>query len=188
MNVVEIPAEKVAMAFKQATSAETELVFETVEDEIREAFKEAGLDDNVWVQKIEKGFKLESVEQLKNVTEEQLEVFLKPISTPTQMVLRKILEKVIKVNIAKRNVKEKSHARSTDVTAAEAVRTIEGGVLCRGIFLCENTKQLVQERKMVIDVNENLDFRATRSVHEILHNEFTFDHIMQTFVNHLDKH
>ena len=188
MNVVEIPAEKLAMAFKQTTSTETELVFETVEDEIREAFKQAGLDDNVWVRKIEKGFKLESVEQLRNVTEEQLEVFLKPISTPTQMVLRKILEKVIKVNIAKRNVKEKSHARSTDVTAAEAVRTIEGGVLCRGIFLCENTKQLVQERKMVIDVNENLDFRATRSVHEILHNEFTFDHIMQTFVNHLDKH
>ena len=188
MNVVEIPAEKVAMTFKQATSAETELVFETVEDEIREAFKEAGLDDNVWVQKIEKGFKLESVEQLKSVTEEQVEVFLKPIQAPIQSVLVQVFEKVTTIDVAKLNISEKPRTRRSDITAAEAVRSVQGGVLCQGIFFSENVDHLVQEHEMVIDVSEKLEFKETRSVHEIFHNEFTCKETMQTFVNHLDKY
>ena len=39
----------------------------------------------------------------------------------------------------------------------------------------------------MIDVSETLEFKETRSVHEIFHNEFTCKETMQTFVNHLDK-
>ena len=135
----------------------------------------------------EEGFKLESVEQLKSVTEEQVEMFLKPIAIPIQSVLVKLFEKVTKIDVAKLNRPEKPRTQRSDVTAAEAVRSVQGGVLCQGILLCEDVNELVQEREMVIDVSEILEFKETRSVHEIFHNEFTCKETMQTFVNHLDK-
>ena len=90
--------------------------------------------------------------------------------------------------MAKLNISEKPRTQRSDITAAEAVRSVQGGVLCMGILLSENIDQLVQERDMVIDVSESLEFKETRSVHEIFHNEFTCKETMQTFVNHLDKY
>ena len=189
LKAVDIPAEKRAllMAFEQVTGERSDEKLNSMESEIREAIKQAGLDDNVWVRKIKEGFKLESVEQLKSVTEEQVEVFLKPIQAPIQSVLVQVFEKVTPIDVAKLNISEKSRTRRSDITAAEAVRSVQGGVLCQGIFFSENVDHLVQEREMVIDVSEKLEFKETRSVREIFHNEFTCKETMQTFVNHLDK-
>ena len=190
LKAVDIPAERRALlaAFQQITGIKQETKVESVETKIRDAIKEEGLDDNVWVRKIVEGFKLETVEQLRLITEEQVEVFLKPISTPIKSVLIRVFEKVTKIDIAKLNIPEKPKAQKLDVTAAEVVRSVQGGILCQGIFQSESIDQLVQERDMVIDVNENLEFKETRSVHEIFHNEFTYKETMQTFVNHLDKY
>ena len=189
LKAVDVPAERRALlaAFQQITGIKQETKVESVETKIRDAIKKEGLDDNDWVRKIVEGFKLETVEQLKLITEEQVEVFLKPISAPMQAVLIRVFEKVTKIDIAKLNIPEKPKAQKLDVTAAEAVRSVQGGILCQGIFLTESIDQLLQERDMVIDVSENLEFKETRSVHEIFHNEFTCTETMQTFVNHLDK-
>ena len=175
------------MAFEQVTGTKSEVKLETPELEIREAIKQAGLDDNVWVQKIKEGFKLESVEQLKSVTEQQVEVFLKPIAIPIQSVLVKLFEKVTEIDMGKLNLPEKTRGQRSDITAVEAVRSVQGGVLCQGILFAEDVSELVQEREIVIDVSEKLEFKETRSVHEIFRNEFTCKETMQTFVNHLDK-
>ena len=190
LKAVDIPAEKRAllMAFEQVTGTMSDVKFNSVETEIREAIKQAGLDDDVWVRKIKEGFKLETLEQLKFVIEEQVEVFLKPIAIPIQSVLIQVFEKVTKINMAKLNKPEELPSQRSDVTAAEAVRSVKGGVLCQGIFLSEDVNELVQEQEVVIDVSENLEFKETRSVHEIFHNEFTCKETMQMFVNHLDKH
>ena len=190
LKAVDIPAERRAllMAFEQVSGERSDEKLNSMESEIREAIKQAGFDDNVWVRKIKEGFKLESVEKLKSVTEEQIEVFLKPIAIPIQSVLVKLFGKVTKIDMAKLNIPEKPGVQRTDVTAAEAVRSVQAGVLCQGIFMSEEVNELIQEREMVIDVSENLEFKETRSVHEIFHNEFACKEAMQTFVNHLDKH
>ena len=189
LKVVDNTAEKRALliAFEQVTGTKSELKLEATEMQIREAFKQEGLDDNVWLQKIKEAFKLENVEQLKSVTEEQVKEFLKPISTPIQSVLVKLFEKVTEIDVGKVSIPEKPGAQRSDVTATEAVRSVQGGVLCRGILFSANINELVQEREMVIDVSEKLEFKDTRYVHEIFRNEFTCKEKMQTFVNNLDK-
>ena len=189
LKAVDVPAEKRALlaAFEQITRVKR-MKLESVETKIRDTMREEGLDDTIWVTKIMDGFNLQTIEQLKLVTKDQVEVFLKPISSPIQSILIQVFDKVTNINMAKLNISEKPRTQRSDVTAAEVVRSVQGGVLCQGIFLAENIDQLVQERDMVIDVCENLEFKDTRCVHEIFHNEFTCKETMQTFVNHLDKY
>ena len=57
LKAVDIPAEKRAllMAFEQVTGVRPDEKLNSMESEIREAIKQAGLDDNVWVRKIRRG-------------------------------------------------------------------------------------------------------------------------------------
>ena len=189
LKAVDVPAGKRALlaAFEQITRVKR-MKLESVETKIRDTMREEGLDDTIWVKKIMDGFNLQTIEQLKLVAKEQVEVFLKPISSPIQSILIQVFDKITNINMAKLNVSEKPGAVRSDLIASEVVRYVQGGVLCQGIFLAENIDQLVQERDMVIDVCENLEFKETKSVHKIFHNEFTCKETMQTFVNHLDKY
>ena len=51
-----------------------------------------------------------------------------------------------------------------------------------------DVEKIVKERETVIDVNETLEFKGTRSNHEIFHNEFTSQRTTQVFENNTDKH
>ena len=149
LKAVDIPAERRAllMAFEQVTGARSDEKMNSMESEIRKAIKQAGLDDNVWVRKIKEGFKLENVEQLKSVTEEQIEVFLKPIAIPIQSVLVKLFDKVTEIDMGKLSMPEKPRSQRSDVTAVEAVRSVQGGVLFQGILFSEDVSELIQKRE-----------------------------------------
>ena len=70
-------------------------------------------------------------------------------------------------------LQKKTPVQRTDITAVEAVRSVQAGILCQGIFLPEEVNEMVKECEMVKDESESLEFKKTRPVHEIFHNEFT---------------
>ena len=53
-------------------SEEVNVKRETLENEILEAIRQAGLDDKFWIKKIREEFKVDTVEELRNVTKDQV--------------------------------------------------------------------------------------------------------------------
>ena len=194
VNKVDVPAEKRALlkAFEFVSGESQELNVGNVESEIRGTIKEAGLDDKVWAPKILEGFKIQNLEQLKSANKSQIDQFLKPIASPVQSVLRRVFAGLTGIDMScaekESNAFAKHAHQPRTLTAAQAVRSLQDGTLCQGIYLSENVHKLIQERDMVIDVNDALEFKAPRSMPGILHNEFESKETMQTFVDNLDKH
>ena len=83
-------------------SEEVNVNRETLENEILEAIRQAGLDDKFWIKKIREEFKVESVEELKNVTKEQVEVFLLNTEITIQSRLHPVFSNLIGVNVLSR--------------------------------------------------------------------------------------
>ena len=72
-------------------------------------------------------------------------------------------------------------------TAAEAFRLAQGGLLCRGIYLANDFDRLEKEREPVVDVNDDLEFKGTQLVQEVLQREFQSDQFRQIFEQTIDK-
>ena len=89
---------------------------ETLENEILEAIRQAGLDDKFWIKKIREEFKVETVEELKNVTKEQVEQFLQNTETTIQSRLCPVFSNLMGVEILSR---ESVNSESVDVEIAK---------------------------------------------------------------------
>ena len=61
----------------KSDSADVEAQIDEVEQEIRLVIREAGLDDKIWVQKLQERLNLDNLKSLTTVTREQFDVFLK---------------------------------------------------------------------------------------------------------------
>ena len=72
-------------------------------------------------------------------------------------------------------------------TAAEVVRFIQGGLLCRGVFLSKHFEELEAERDPVIDVNQDIDFKGAQSTQETFHRVFQSEQIMEIFDQTIDR-
>ena len=90
-----------AMAETELCQSEEVIVKrETLENEILEAIKQAGLDDKFWVKKIREESKVETVEELKNVPKDQVELFLQNTEITIQSRLRPVFSNLIGVDVS----------------------------------------------------------------------------------------
>ena len=83
-------------------SEEVDVKRETLENEILETIRKAGLDDKFWIKKIREVFKVETVEELRNVTKDQVEVFLQNTEITIQSRLRPVFSNLIGVDVSSR--------------------------------------------------------------------------------------
>ena len=72
-------------------------------------------------------------------------------------------------------------------TAAEAFRLVQGGLLCKGIYLAKDFEKLEKEREPVVDVSDSLEFNGTQLAQELIHREFHSDLLRHLFEQTLDK-
>ena len=72
-------------------------------------------------------------------------------------------------------------------SAAETIRNIQGGVLCKGIYLTDDIDELIKERETIIEVKDNLVFKGPISAVETFRKEFSSRKMAQTFQNNIDK-
>ncbi len=74
-------------------------------------------------------------------------------------------------------------------TAAECARNVEGGTLCRGIFLTPNVEATLQTRETVVTVTDQLNFAETgkTATDGPLTLTFLSQQKMETFLMHMDK-
>ena len=172
---------------------------ESIESEICEAVHGAGLDDNVWVPNIQNEFKIENSESLKSVSKEQVEEFLKAKDSSFHEPLRQVFESLTGVDMQETEVivrPKQVPMPSTQVplqmgrnlTAAQAVRLLENGTVCRGIYFSEDIEEMTKEREVVFNVRDELQFQSISFVQPIFLHEFTSKDTMQIFVKNIDKH
>ena len=64
------------------------------DDVVKDALRQAGLDDTVWVDRIQENLKLDSTGSLKSVARDQFELFVEQIEGPVQMALGEVYAKV----------------------------------------------------------------------------------------------
>ena len=72
--------------------------------------------------------------------------------------------------------------------ASEVFRTVEGGLLARGIYFGRNFDKFSDERDFVVDVTDDLEFTAPNPVNTIFHHQFNSQKIWEIFDKHIDKH
>ena len=72
-------------------------------------------------------------------------------------------------------------------SAAEAFRSVQGGLLCKGIYLAGDVDELEKERDPVIDVKDSFEFKGSSLVSETSHREFTSQDVTDDFKNSIDK-
>ena len=267
-------------------SEEVNVKRETLENEILEAIRQAGLDDKFWIKKIREEFKVETVEELRNVTKDQVELFLQSTEITIQSLLQPVFSNLIGVDISNRetvtsesadvehvkleminsqkvDVGQKDDAKheSTDeypnrvaftergvdenvqviysqndregtttteptstggnqvealpqsigsldqeslrnifadsmgfsvfpgasIPAPEVVRSVDNGVLCRGIYFTEDIDRLVVDRELVINVSDDVVFSEEYLEQPMHHREFTSRESMYRFIDHIDK-
>ena len=72
-------------------------------------------------------------------------------------------------------------------SAPELVRLIQGGLLCKGIYLSDQIDELEKEREPVVDVSDDLEFKGAQSNQEIIHREFHSKNKMELFDETIDK-
>ena len=72
-------------------------------------------------------------------------------------------------------------------TAAEAVRKIQAGVLCKGVYASGDLGDVMYEKERVINVKDSLEFSGTVSSHEPFHRTFSSQEMTAKFVRNTDK-
>ena len=80
-------------------SEEVDVQRETLKNEILEAIRQAGLDDKFWIKKIREEFEVKTIDQLKNVTKDKVEVFLQNTEITIQSRLRPVFSNLIGVDV-----------------------------------------------------------------------------------------
>ena len=68
--------------------------------------------------------------------------------------------------------RETSGSDRINWTATEAFRLVQGGLLCRGIFLAKDFEKLEKEREPVVDVSDSLEFKGTQLGQDVIQREF----------------
>ena len=158
---------------------------ETLENKIVEAIRQAGLDDKFWIKKFREEFKVESIEELKNVTKEQVEVFLQNTETAIALRLRPVFSKLIGIDALEResaheselsqiNLKEGRNVNETDSTRSGSEECGDGDVeKCEFEPENQNNEVLLQENQEKLDnflasVDLNVFPEPNISVSEVL--------------------
>ena len=80
-----------------------------------------------------------------------------------------------------------STRREVNWTAAEAVRKVQAGELCKGIFLTADGKKSDKIRQRVITVHDSIEYLGTVSSHEPVSREFSCSDMEDDFKNNTDK-
>ena len=122
-------------------SEEVNVYQETLENEILEAIRQAGLDDKFWIKKIQKELKVKTVEELKNVTKEQAEVFLQNTEATIQSLLRPVFSNLMGIDVSDRESAGSNVFPEADISVSEVFKLIENSVVCRGIYFSENIEK-----------------------------------------------
>ena len=180
-------------------------------------FNDEGLDDKVWVPKVNQTFKLKSIALLKHVEQDDFleSISLLTNSTVEQRALKQVHKNVLSLD--RSELKDTANEVDLDLTgksaaektndlkcieklkpkkaaverktwsATEAFRSIQGGLLCRGIYLVGDVDELEKEREPVIDVKDNFEFKGSNLVSETSHREFTSRDVTEHFKNSIDK-
>ena len=139
---------------------------ETLENEIHEAIRQAGLDDKFWMKKIRKEFKVETVEELKNVTREQIEVFLQNTETTIQSFLRPVFSNFIGVDLSSR---ETVNCEPVDVEHVKLEMKSSKKVDARRTdeAECENTTEYpIRVACTEVGTNKNVEMISTQDDRE----------------------
>ena len=267
-------------------SEEVNVKRETLENEILEAIRQAGLDDKFWIKKIREEFKVETVEELKNVTKDQVELFLQNTEITIQSRLRPVFSNLVGVDVSSRetvtsesvdvehvkleiinsqkvdvgrkdDVKHESTEEypssvaltergvdenveviysqndrewtstteptstgsnqveallqsigsldeeslrhmfadsmgfsffpGTSISGPEFIRSVDNGVLCRGIYFSEDIDKLVVDRELATNISDDVVFSEEYLEQPLHHKEFTSRESMYRFIDHIDK-
>ena len=72
-------------------------------------------------------------------------------------------------------------------SATETFRSIQGGLLCKGLYLVGDVDELEKEREPVIDVRDNFEFEESSLVSEMSHREFMSQDVTEDFEDSIDK-
>ena len=98
----------------------------SLENEILEAIRQAGLDDMYWIKKILNEFKVESLDKLKNVTEQQVRDFLESIHDPVQTHLHRVFAKLVGIDISRTETKGSKASSVKSVPLSDSSSEKEG--------------------------------------------------------------
>ena len=210
----EIHTDQEILETETCDSTDVNVEQQTLENEVLEAIRQAGLDDKFWVKKIIDEFQVESLDQLKNVTKEQVINFLESTKDPIQAFLRQVFVNLLGIDISPLETKRSKDSsikstllsdsssekdstgqnelteREMGVSATELVRFLENGVVCRGVdlYLNPHSDESVEIKEKVIDVTEDLLFCDVQSIYPVHHRKFTSRAAMQTFLSDIGNY
>ena len=210
----EIHTDQEILETETCDSTDVNVEQQTLENEVLEAIRQAGLDDKFWVKKIIDEFQVESLDQLKNVTKEQVINFLESTKDPIQAFLRQVFVNLLGIDISPLETKRSKDSsikstllsdsssekdstgqnelteREMGVSATELVRFLENGVVCRGVdlYLNPHSDESVETKEKVIDVTEDLLFCDVQSIYPVHHRKFTSRAAMQTFLSDIGNY
>ena len=199
----EIHTDQEVLETETYDSEEVNVEQQTLENEVLEAIRQAGLDDKFWVQKIQGEFQIERLDQLKNVTEQQVIDFLESTKDLIQTDLRQVIVNLVGLDINRTETKgpkasigksillsgniQGKEGLTQHMSAAEFVRYLENGVACRGIYLRGDSDESFDVKEKLIDVRDDLQFSESQSIYPVYQREFSSRDAMQTFLNDICK-
>ena len=133
------------------------------------------------------------------MSKEQVEEFLKAEDSSFHEPLRQVFESLTGVDMQKTEVIVRPKQvpmpptqvplqMGRHLTAAQAVRSLENGTVCRGIYFSEDIEEMTKEREVIFNVRDELQFQSVSFVQPIFLHEFTSKDTMQIFVKNIDKH
>ena len=196
--------------FKMLISVHEEQVDDEFEKEIQKLVIEAGLDEKHWVPKVRELFRNESLGFAQVPNRENLEGFLKYVKNPAQnLALRVVLSKFTGIDVTEMNIGRQETELSTEASSAqfiplmkgtniqegahledahEVFKSVQRGLLSRGVYFSKNLEKLSKERDHVIDAKGNLNFKAVSQIPTVIHHEFSSKMVWETFERNIDKH
>ena len=94
---------------------------ETYETNVRNILRKAGLDDGVWAVTIQEGFTINSIDELRNISDEQIEAFLKTLESSDQEILRKVFAEIVAFGKSKvsENVRQNESSSGQSQSASD---------------------------------------------------------------------
>ena len=140
-------------------------------------FTERGIDENVEVIYSQNDREGTTTTEPTSTGSNQVEALLQSIGSPYQESLRNIFADSMGFGVFP----------GTSISAPEVIRSVDNGVLCRGINFTEDIDRLVVDRELVTNISDDVVFSEEYLEQPMHHREFTSRESMYRFIDHIDK-
>ena len=101
--------------------------------------------------------------------------------------IQKMRDGVEAINIKLQPRSSASSEMVENWSPAEAVRKVQGGTLCKGMYLTDNLLDEMDDKEAVVKIKDTLEYKGTVSPQEIFQEEFHSQSMTDVYMHNTDK-